>query len=163
MRVLIVEDAVCMAKVFENALSAQGHEVVWVIGFKQLQPLVAIAPDTTEVQLESKFDVALVDGQLKGAFEGPAVVSALLTQGVTCIGISSTTDLNAQMRANGATLAMNKAVALGAVFSGKLPLEQANAPTDELRWELEQFATGFLNKDYEALRRQLDALVMQYM
>ena len=162
MRILLVEDCDFMAKAIKAALESNGHQVTWVIGFETNQPLLAIDSDHQPQAINARdFDIAFVDGQLEGKFEGPAIVEALSSRHIKCAGISSTNDLNDLMLAAGATMAMLKVTALGAIVENVLTPDFVQRPPRGIHVALESFGAHIRNN--KELRYKLDQLVKPYM
>jgi len=164
MKILIVEDAVCMARAFEAVLTQQGHDVQCVVAFESLEPVVAITLDKEKVALDlSSFDIALVDGQLiQCQFQGPQVVQAFVARKLACVGISSQDEINLELITLGAKIALNKALALAAFYLGILTPDNARQPSGKIRAQLRRLERDFRKPEMQSTRRQLDALVMQF-
>lgn len=159
-RVLIIEDAKFMALSFKAAL--QGYDVQCIAGIASFEPLIGIGFEKEAVQIDaSEVAFALVDGQLLGEIEGPAIVEKLAALGITCVGVSSQNDYNQKMRDNGARLACNKAAALGALWTRLVTPENARTASRKLAQTLEHFERNFLKMD--GLKKELDELIMSFL
>lgn len=160
MKVLVIEDATCMARAFEKLLQESGHQVQLCIGCQSLEPLILKALDGRPIALDSSsFDAVLCDGQLIGSIEGPAIVAELTRLKIPCFGISTIESYNQAMRAAGARGGMNKAIALLLVMAGILTPELVSAET---LVALEQSKIDECLKNKE-LRAQADTLIMRFM
>lgn len=159
-KVLIIEDAKFMALSFKAAL--QGYDVQCIAGISRFEPLTGIGFENEEVVIDaSTVAFALVDGQLLGKIEGPAIVKHLASLGITCVGVSSQADFNRNMQLNGAKLALNKAAALGAVWSKLITPENARTDSRRLAPVVEDFERNFWHMD--GLKKELDALIMSFL
>jgi CheY-like chemotaxis protein len=107
MRVLIIEDEPLNQMSFEDALVDAGHEVT-VIGGASLEggQLIGFGNDGDLALDLTKFDFAVVDGNLIGDMKGWEIVPLLVAAGITCIGISA--DCNDKIVAAGAKAAHAK-------------------------------------------------------
>lgn len=163
MKILIVEDAFCMAMVLRDVLIEAGHQVTCVTGFNSLQPVRALGFDKLESDLDVRqFDLAFCDGQLLGKFKGQDVVEMLTAQGVKAIGMSTAPDFNKAMVEKGAKLAANKAVIIASVFAGHLTLDEAVNPTATAAADLEAYVWNVLFKD-KVMKDRLDNAVNHYL
>jgi CheY-like chemotaxis protein len=176
MNILIVEDFRPVAKIFTEMFEQLGHKVVWVIGFqdKDVQNLRAISPEGDEVKLVAdQFDLALVDGELqfgpnkdKDLFVGgPEVVGRLSQAGVTCVAISTMSDINQEMIQAGAVLAGQKIVAVLALVVGKLiSIEDLQAPSAAVRQLLSRDLKDFRSDaEFPGLWVQGEELLVKHL
>ena len=167
MRILIVEDAACMALPMQTTLSQQGHQVDWISGVRTFTPFIGITEDKQEVRHDipvndvSGYDLALVDGQLLGKIEGPAIVSFLSSRGVTCVAISSKHDFNADMVRSGATAGFIKQCLFAALMLDGITAEDIRQPSLELGERINAYDQCI--KDDKALRSKLDEIFMSYL
>ncbi len=109
--VLLIEDWAECGRMFKILLEMKGHKVTWVVGAKQAaaENLHAVLESGDEVNIQpSDFQVALVDGNLRGDLDGWDIVPALAKAGVISIAISSGVDQNAKMIKAGARLSVCK-------------------------------------------------------
>ena len=155
MRILIVEDADFVAFTFKEFL--QGHDVTCVRSFRSLDPLIAVSGDGLHLLDEEKFDLAFVDGSCGTDFEGPAIVKALVSRGIACVGMSTDSDLNAEMQAAGAKFARGKPWILAGLCAGRLPAEELCNPSPELLASLDRFAE-FEPGEYRQATIQVNAV-----
>lgn len=171
MNILIVEDFRAMAKGFSEVLRAQGHQVQCVVGFSDLETLAAVDIDGQKVSLTAEsFDFALVDGQLEqfngqpdSPIQGPAVVELLVKAGVKCFGISTENELNGQMLANGAVVALNKAIAFIAFVNDLVTVEQAIASDSVALQRIDDLRANASKDEYKPMRRKADEIVARHL
>lgn len=105
MNILLIEDEPLIAMVAEMAFEIEGHTTKNIIGAASLSPqnLVGITPDyNDEVINLDDFDVVLVDGNLKGDFNGWDIVPNIVGPTRTIIAISGNSDNNTLMMSLGA-------------------------------------------------------------
>jgi len=167
MRILIVEDAACIALPMQATLSQQGHQVDWISGVRSFEPFIGITEDKQDVKHDvpvndaSGYDLALVDGQLLGKIEGPAVVSFLSSKGVTCVAISSKHDFNADMVRNGAAVGFIKHALFAALMLDGITGEDIRQPSLQLCERINAFEQRI--QDDKELRSKLDQILMSYL
>jgi DNA-binding response OmpR family regulator len=166
MKVLIVEDFRALAKGLSEVLQAQGHQVQCVVGFRNLETLLAVDLDDNDVTLTTDFDVALVDGTIdqfaEKPIEGPAVVARFAKDGVKCLGISTEEEKNKLMISNGAIDGVNKAVAFAALVGSVVAVEELSADDQSAKQRLHELRANFSTDANKPLRKRCDALVMQH-
>lgn len=164
MKVLIIEDAEFMALAIKDALSAQGHEVDWVIGVRSFSPFLGIGEQKQNIELDpTAYDVVLCDGQLPGANQGPDIVANLAARGVKCIGMSSDWDLNNKMVQSGAAAASLKVCIFAAIAEAVLTMEIVQQPQalSDVIPSVNAFAERI--RADQTLRRKLDSLIEKHM
>lgn len=162
MRILIIEDCEFMAEAMNVALREQGHNVDWIIGVRNFAPFTGINAEKQDVAIDpSQYDIALCDGELFGEFEGPAIVEALVTNNVPCLGMSSTHDLNNKMVENGAGAAFLKVCLFAAIVEQTVNMETARQPSQQVIQQVTQFEKRI--REDKDLRRKLDQLVAKHM
>ncbi len=163
--VLLIEDTPGMAMAFRDALNTQGHKVTWVTGIKSLQPLTGFTPEGGEVALASKqWKLAFVDGDLgKNRLTGPEIVGTLRSKNIMSIGTSTTEDFNSAMRANGASIAANKAVIFTSVLGNKIDLKAALRAPEVAQEGLNAFGAVMRSPEHATLRKAADAKLMHYL
>jgi hypothetical protein len=162
MRILIIEDADFMALGLQEALSEQGHQVDWIIGVRSFEPFIGISNKKQNTAMDpSVYDIILCDGQLFGPNEGPAIVEQLAARGVTCVGISSTSELNKEMVTAGAVAGFIKVCAFAAIVEKILPMEAVAQMSPELIDSVHAFEQR-IREDKE-LRRKLDGIITKFL
>ncbi|HEY9714347.1 MAG TPA: hypothetical protein V6C72_12830 [Chroococcales cyanobacterium] len=163
--VLLIEDTPGMAKALRYALQEEGHEVTWVAGVKQLEPLTGITPEGAEIPMaEGHWNVALVDGDLgKESLTGPQIVGTLKDNHIMSVGTSTVESFNDEMLANGADAAANKSVVFGSILDHKLDLATALRMPGSAQRALNSFKASLLSPESKELRQRADALLMKYM
>lgn len=168
MKILIIEDAVEVARVFESVFVAAGHEVVCVVGFLGLSPPIAIGVDKQPLPLDfSRFDFAFCDGQLEDKdgkvdkqIEGKDVVRRLVACNVTCFGMSTIGSFNDAMCEAGALLALNKVIMMMAVLSGRIDIATATEQAQSLRGQEQQLQNELFSD--RALVERSNELIMGF-
>ena len=161
MNILIAEDFRPMAKAIMEVLEPLGHTVTMVAGFKDLESLRAVDYDgKSEILLNAKdFDLAFVDGDLFGSFKGPEVVTRLVLAGVPCFGISTIEEMNAEMVANGAAFAGNKAVVFVLLIGGLFTAEAVVSRDESVAQLLSDCQTNFRTAKYKDMKRRADEAI----
>lgn len=162
MNILIVEDTQMMGRAYVDLLNAAGHQVTWIVGVRGLKPLIGIAPDGSDVQLDlSKFDLCFSDGDLgKNQPEGKDVVEVVAAAGVVCVGMSTLPTFNTAMVEKGACAGFNKAVFVLGLIAGELTPEAILA--DPAKVQNMQERLEVVSKD-EEVRRKGDALLLKHV
>ncbi len=179
MRVLIVEDSELMGKGLEALLLSQGHQVLWIIGIRNVSGdrFVGISPDKRPCTFDpNSFQVAFVDGQIYGIADettegkkpgelfcgnlGPDVVKALTARGVVCAGISTDPKLNAKMVENGAKLAHNKAAMFVALVNDLLSADAIPTLDEAALASINEFVANCGNAEFKPQRERADAFLM---
>lgn len=137
MKILIVQDFPAIGRLEAQLLTNLGHEVTWVIGFKDVTKLEGYLPDKTVSPIGYRFDVAIVDGQVYGPSGkvetiGSNIVAHLVESGVGCVIANSSKDhYNAEMVERGAHRAINQLVLFVTLVIAKLTTpEDLLAPSD---------------------------------
>lgn len=178
MNILIIEDSHAMARAMTSLLEQQGHNVTWVVGLASLSTAAQCtavegmvehdhsgARDVCSVSF-ADIDVAFVDGQIEGSFQGEQVTEHLASHGVKVLGISTQDDLNDKMVEKGACFGLKKPVAFVGLFAGiltpQLVADDHASKTEEYR-QLKQMEQKLLSSEFEAVRKQADTYFMPYL
>ncbi len=92
LKILLVEDDAECSLAISEALDQSGHTVTAVRSVVAIKDGILDAVDLSHKPVAvalNDFHLALVDGQLPGAYQGWEVVPMLVAAGVICVGISS--------------------------------------------------------------------------
>lgn len=164
MKVLVVEDTAYMAKAVIGLIEKLGHEVVWVIGFKDPETPVCIDPDGAEVTLYAKdFDLVFMDGDLEDHAEGKDLVPVFAKAGVPCVGTSSTVDMNEAMVEAGAVGYALKVTFFLALVHNCVSPEQFASFTEETAQALASVEAQSRAEDGKAFRQAGEVLIREHM
>jgi CheY-like chemotaxis protein len=178
MNILIVEDSHAMARAMTSLLVQQGHNVTWVVGLASLSTAAQCSAVDGMVEQDhsgrrdvcsvsfTDIDVAFVDGQIEGSFQGEQVTEHLSAHGVKVLAISTQDDLNEKMVAKGARFGLKKPVAFVGLFSRILSPElvsDEHALSKQEYTQLKRMEQKLLSSEFEAVRKQADAYFMPYL
>lgn len=137
-----------------------GPNVTRVSGISSLEPFTATTTDGASMVLDpSKFNVALVNGNsMPGAVDAGALAGKLRDNNVTTIATSLTKDMNNEMVANGAALAVQKGTVLPALMDGTLDLRTAVINPERVQVDVSRLSERLLDRSDLLRKRAGDRL-----